>query len=212
MRKTLRVILWAAAILGAIVVVLRLTVISWWTIPTDDPPHGASLAPNLFPGDLVLMYRHTPTFGDLARCSDPDAPGRFVVARVVGEPGDIVEVEGNDVVVNNKRGVQEHPCTPVTMSIADPSSGAPVELHCAYEALINHKHKRLTSIKGGQPQKRKMTVSDGNLYLVSDNRAFPMDSREYGALPKSSCKEQVFFRISGVKGLGDSASRFTYIQ
>ena len=33
-----------------------------------------------------------------------------------------------------------------------------------------------------------------------------------GAIPKASCREQVFFRIKGQKGLGDADSRFTYIR
>ena len=63
-----------------------------------------------------------------------------------------------------------------------------------------------------QTTEGKREVSEGNVFLVSDNRAFAFDSRTYGAIPRASCKESVFFRVYGAKGLGDSASRFVYIR
>lgn len=213
MRKTLRAVLWIGALLGVVVFVLRMTLISWWTIPTDDPILAASLAPSLEAGDVVLLLNRPPTFGDLTRCTDPSEPRRFIVGRLMGEPNDQMEFEGVDVVVNNKRTVQEYTCQGETIESFDPSSGVPVTLYCAFEAIGGRKHMRATNLRGSSGlAKRKATVSADHLYLVSDNRVFPFDSREYGAVPMENCKEQIFFRIMSSKGLTDAASRFTFIQ
>jgi hypothetical protein len=48
--------------------------------------------------------------------------------------------------------------------------------------------------------------------LLSDNRGYPFDSRRYGAVPKTTCKESVVLRIKGKKGFSDEATRFTGIH
>lgn len=192
--------------------VLRLTVLTWWTIPLDDEKMATSLAPNLYAGDLVLLMRGTPKYGDLVRCADPDAPGRYVVGRLLAEPGDTIELTNTDIVVNNRPSVLEMSCTEKAVPVANPTSGSAEELLCQIEAIQGHKHMR--AVRGTAPRLTigKRMVSEGNVFLVSDNRVYPVDSREYGAIPKASCREQVFFRIKGQKGLGDADSRFTYIR
>ena len=212
MRKWLRAVFWISVVLAAVLFCLRMTILSWWVIPTDDALHSASLAPSLAGGDLVLMLRRPPVFGDLVRCADPEQPGRYVVGRVLGEAGDVVELSGDEVLVNAKSSAQETRCSEPTFTLADPTSGSPVELYCSIEAISGQKHKRATYLHGRAQFKRKATVGEDHVYLVSDDRAFPMDSREYGALPKSSCQENIFFRVQSQKGLTDAASRFTFIQ
>ncbi|RYE82688.1 MAG: signal peptidase I [Myxococcales bacterium] len=212
MGKWLRTIGWTAIVLAVILGALRATVLRWWRVPTDDPTLGASLAPSLYPGDFVLLWRGTVKFGDLARCADPEAPGRYVVGRIMGEPNDDLELGGDTVSVNGKRSVQEHSCSPGTVSIPDPTSGAPTDLHCGVETIIGHKHKRGTSAASAHILQRKVQVGPGQFYLVSDNRAMPFDSRNYGGLPQASCKETVFFRLHGAKGFGDVETRLTFIQ
>ena len=212
MRKTLRVLGWVTAVIVVIIAVLRLTVLDWWTIPSDEPASAASLAPNLFAGDFVLLYRGAPKYGDLVRCADPEAPGRYVVGRMLAEPGDTIELSNTDIIVNGRKSLYEMACFESKFSIPHPATGSPEELFCGIEAMQGHKHHR--AVKVGVPSVvgRKATVSEGNVFLVSDNRAFPMDSRDYGAVPKSSCKESVFFRMWGTKGAGDQQSRFVYIR
>ena len=212
MRKMLHAVFWISLVLGAVLFCLRMTILSWWVIPTDDPLHAASIAPSLAAGDVVLMLRRQPVFGDLMRCADPEQPGRYVVGRVLGEPGDVVELNGDEVTVNNKTSAQETRCAQPTFTMADPTSGSQVELYCSIEAISGHKHKRATFLRGRAQFKRKVTVGEDHVYLVSDDRAFPMDSREYGALPRSSCQENIFFRVQSQKGLGDAESRLTAIQ
>ena len=55
-------------------------------------------------------------------------------------------------------------------------------------------------------------VGPGETLLVSDNRRFPYDSRDFGVLDRSTCKETVFFRLIGREGFFHPATRFTYIR
>jgi len=201
-------------VIGGILGILRATVLTWWVVPSDDPLMGASMAPSLYPGDLVILWRGTVKFGDLARCADPESPGRYVVGRVMGEPNDQLEFKDFDLVVNDKRTTKEQTCSPSRVTIPDPSTGADVDLYCSIEAIIGHKHLRATPMNP-QPQYtsgRRVTVAENQFYLVSDNRVYPLDSRDYGGVPKASCKEFVVLRIKGKKGWQDENSRLTFIQ
>jgi hypothetical protein len=50
------------------------------------------------------------------------------------------------------------------------------------------------------------------VWLVSDNRLFPYDSRDFGAVPQENCQETVFFRLVGKGGFFDTATRNQYIR
>lgn len=213
MRKFLRTTAWVVGVIAVILIGLRVTIIRWWTIPTDDVVHGTSLAPSLEAGDFVLLYRNTPKYGDLVRCADPGAPGRYIVGRIMGTEGDKIELTRSDIIVNGRSTMQEMSCNPGKITVEHPTSGSPVELHCSIEVAQGHKHMRASAPAANQREViRRSEVSQGNLYLVSDNRAFPMDSREYGAIPKASCKDQVFFRVKSARGWGDTERRLTFIQ
>lgn len=213
MGKLLRAIGWTTVITAVVLGVLKATVLLWWKVPTDDPQLGASLAPSLYPGDLILLWRGTPKLGDLARCADPEAPGRYVIGRVLGQAGDQLELDGTGVILNGRAEVQEQSCSPNRISIPDPSTGADVDIHCGVANLNSRKYLRGTHLGGRNTSiKRQITVGEGQFYLVSDNRAYSFDSREYGGLVKGTCKEFVIFRIKGLKGWSDQETRLTFVN
>ena len=73
--------------------------------------------------------------------------------------------------------------------------------------------RRLDSmVMAPAPKFSRQEVPPGNVFLLSDNRLFPYDSRDYGSVPLDSCKETVFFRLVGIKGYLDGETRFTFIQ
>ena len=212
MRKFLRGTFWTLLALGVIAGVLRFTILDAWSIPDDDPARSLSLAPSLWPGDLVLLYRGTSSFGDLVRCTDPENPGRFVVGRILGDAGDRVEIFGTDVAVNDKRGVQEATCPVAHFQVQNPNSEIADELNCSVEAIGGRKHKRASKPGRESMTPKRSTVGEGQVFLVSDNRVYPFDSRDYGTLPLSSCPDLIFFRVMGDKGIGDVTGRFTFVQ
>ena len=212
MSKYGKVVLWSTLVIGAIVVLLRVFLLRVWVIPSDDKLLSASIAPSLSPGDVVLVLTAgTPGFSDLVRCADPDEPRRFVIGRIAGEPGDNVVIEGANVSINDKRAALEHACSPHTTTVEDPTTGAPVELLCDLETLGGSTHKRGTR-PNDSIDRVERKVQPGFVWLLSDNRAYPDDSRLYGAVKPETCDARIIFRLWGTKGYFDSETRFTYIH
>ena len=105
MRTVLKSIAWILGILAALGLLLYAFFLDVWTVHRDDPKLSASILPLLHPGDVLLVARRgSPSRNALVRCDDPDAPGRFVVARIVALPGETVKVTGERLFVDNKVG------------------------------------------------------------------------------------------------------------
>jgi signal peptidase I len=215
MGKSLRTVLWIAAVLGVIVGALRLVAIRWWRVPTDDPVLEASLAPTLRGGDWVLLWRATaPRFGGLVLCPDPDNAGRFVIARILGEQNDDVAIDGDSVEINHHPARTESACSDPTFTMTEPDTGSEIQQRCDLEEVGGVLHMRAGSagLSSAPAAPSDRTVPAGSVFLVSDNRAFPYDSRNYGSIDRSLCKESVFFRLVSKRGFMDVDNRLTYIH
>lgn len=213
MEKLFKILFIVAALAGLLIGIARLTAIRWWRIPSDDPFLEASIAPTLRGGDLVLLWRATPpNFGALVVCPDPEDPSRVVIGRLVGEAGDRVTIDGDHLEINDRNVHTETNCSDAMFQVDDPSSGSPVEQACVIEDLggVGHMRGSIGSAKGAPPSSRE--VGPGKAFLVSDNRRFPYDSREYGSVDAPTCKESIFFRLVSKKGFFDVKPRFTYIR
>jgi len=209
-----RFFLWTAVVLGVVVGVARLTAIRWWQVPEDDPMLAASITPSVRAGDWVLLWRATPPpFGALVVCPDPEDPARVVIGRLVGEEGDTLTIEGDKILLDDKEAHTESACAEVMFEVEDPVTGSLVEQYCDIEALGGVAHMRGTfGGVGRQKTRSSRVVSEGNVFLVSDNRAYPHDSRHYGAVERATCKESLFFRLTSAEGWGDVKHRMTYIR
>ncbi len=212
MGRFLRGLLWIAGVLAVIGVILRLLILDAWTVP-DDPVLAASVAPTLAEGDFVLVLtRGTPGFGDLVRCKDPEEPQRFVVGRILGLEGDVVELEGNQVAVNGKRYGAQSACTQDTFTVLHPNNGSEIELHCDVVEIGGGWHYRGTLPGSVQNRRDRIEVGTGRLFLMSDDREYHDDSRDFGTIPRTSCTERIFFRVVGKAGWSDDESRLTYLH
>lgn len=210
-----RVLAWILVIGGLLIGLLRLTVLRWIRIPADDAVLGTSIIPTLAAGDLVLLARGPrPTFGDLVLCPEPGYPERFVIGRIVGESGDDVRLTNGNVLVNGKRFSSERGCDPATVTFPHPDRPfEEVTQSCEWEVIANHLHKAATT--GGHTPRvfdQSYQVPEGQWFLISDNRLFPYDSRDYGFVDKSTCKEMVVFRLTSLQGWRDNKNRLTFIQ
>lgn len=214
MRGFIKALLWLVGILAVIAGILRATIFDVWTVPSDDPVFNASIMPTLSPGDVVIMQRGSrPTFADLVRCVDPDVAGRYVVGRVIGEPGDNVYADGHTVRLNGTPVRTTRSCTKTPVTVPDPVTLEPVSLNCGIEELggtwymsANASGARMTL---GQVE---TDITDGNLFLVSDNRYFHHDSQDFGAIPIESCTQKIVFRLWSADGWMDSANRMTVVR
>ncbi len=211
----LRILLWLGVLFGILVAAARFTCLRWWQVPEDDPTLSASLAPTLRAGDWIILWRLTPPgFGDLVLCPDPSDATQVVLGRIVGQSGDAMEIDEEGMLrVNNLRLRSEQSCNRPTFEVDHPRSGDPVELHCDIETIGGVHHQRAIGGSGGlkaMPVNTK--VPKGRLFLVSDNRRFPFDSRQYGSVPEESCTETVVFRLVSRLGFRDVESRLTIVH
>jgi signal peptidase I len=214
MRKMFKFLFWVVLVIGIIIGIARATCIRWLRMPSDDPYLTTSTAPSVRAGDLILLWRLTkPGFGDLVLCPEPKHPERFVIARLVGEQNDDLEITGADITVNHKRIRTESNCMPLTFQEHDPGTGFEVEQNCQIETMGGGSNKRGELVKGApKPEDIKTSVPGGQVWLVSDNRQYPWDSREFGPVDRESCKETVFFRLVGSGGFFDTSTRNQYIH
>jgi signal peptidase I len=215
MRKMFRFLFWFALITGVIIGLLRLTAIRWWRVPASDRYLSASVSPSIQGGDLILLWRLTrPGFGDLTLCPEPGHPERVVIGRVIGEEGDHVEVTGATITLNGKRLPTETRCAGKPTKERAPDSEVEVEQNCSMEVVGGGVHMR-GELAADVTLPRDASIEAvpvGQLWLVSDNRLFPYDSRDFGPVPRASCKETVFFRLVGSGGFFDKTRRNQYIR
>src|SRR4051794_6606522 len=212
MSKFLRYLGWALFIAGTVIGLARLTVIRWWRVPLGDPYLEASLAPTLRGGDWVILWRGTPPIeGNLVLCPEPKAAGRFVIARILGEGGDHVNVGGGGVLVNNRKFETEGGCEP--FKVSDPGTGQEAQQGCRVELVGSRKHPRGEVLPAlPPPGDAEVDVPGQQVFLVSDNRQFPWDSREFGPVERATCAETVVFRLVSKDGFFDVPNRLTLIR
>jgi signal peptidase I len=212
MGKLIRGLLWIAGVLVVVGVVARYVFLDVFTVPDDDKT-SASVAPTLAGGDTVLfMARNKPAFGDLVKCVDAEDATHFVVGRVAGLSGDVVETNGKELTVNGKRYLGEMACAEATALVPHPTSGSTVEIACDQVSMGGHPHLRGASDKVSFPSPTKKIVGEGMLFLLSDDRSYHDDSRDFGTVPASSCRGRIVFRLWGKEGWKDDKRRLTFVQ
>lgn len=210
--KLTRGVFWVVAFVFVIGALIRVAFVEVWKVPDEDKI-SAAVAPSLRGGDTILyMRRNKPAFGDLVRCTDPDDAGRFVVGRVVGLWGDTVEVNGRELSVNGKRYIGEMVCAEDKLTIPHPTSGSTVEISCDQVEIAGHPHMRGAGDKALPEKLTKTSVGQGKLYLLSDDRTYHDDSRDFGTLATESCTGRIVFRLWGKEGMADTKRRMTFVQ
>jgi signal peptidase I len=210
-RKLVKFLLWSAGIIAILLLIARLSGLRLWTVP-KDPFLGASVAPTVFPGDLVVMMTSGERgANELVRCPDPEDSQRWVMGRIYGQAGETVSVLGTSVSVNGRRYSTTEACVDDEVTVNDPVSGAPKKLRCARVEFAGGWH----FIAGGEtrdttPAEHK--VGAGRVYLVSDNRVYHEDSRDFGAVMANTCTDRVLFRLWGTEGFTGSKRRFEFVR
>jgi signal peptidase I len=205
-----KIVLMVAAGVGAVLLALHLLFFDVWRIPTDDPQLAASIEPTLSAGDLVLVARHTSVGrGELERCADPDAAGRFVVGRAIAHFGERVELNDEVVTLDGRRTPSPRACDPATVILHDPRDDEDVTLACSMEELGDRPFAALRARQ--RPERPTNALVDGSRwFLVSDDRHIHQDSRDYGQIDPKTC-QHIVFRLVSAAGFSDSGRRLSVI-
>jgi signal peptidase I len=165
----------------------------WVTVPTG------SMNPTVLEGDRLLVDKHVfglripftlthltagqnPVRGDIVVFDSP-ADGISLVKRVVGVPGDVVEMDGEALIVNGQRAQYAEGGEERLRGILEATAAEnPVVLR---ETGLDRDHdvmilpRRVSSRYLGP-----LTVPDGAYFMLGDNRDNSGDSRYFGFVPR----------------------------
>ncbi|OGN01952.1 MAG: signal peptidase I [Candidatus Yanofskybacteria bacterium RIFCSPHIGHO2_02_FULL_41_29] len=132
---------------------------------------GASMEDNLHDGDYLLIdeisYRfNDPKRGDIIVFRYPENPSQFFIKRIIGLPGETVEIKNDEVTIYND----------------DFKQGLKLE-----ENYLSLNQQTIGNLR---------SELDGDEYFVlGDNRLQSSDSRRWGELNKSFITGKAFLRL-----------------
>lgn len=175
------------------VVTFRSAVADWNDVPSQSMEPTILIGDRIFVNKLAYDLKVPFTTWHVAEWSEPQRgdvviffhpqEGHRMVKRVVGVPGDVVEMRSNVLYINGTpASYQPLPGEEVdTTELADPAPWA-----FASEHLGDAPHPVMS-----QPMRPAMrtfapvTVTDGHYFVLGDNRDNSGDSRKFGLVPRS---------------------------
>lgn len=185
-----------------------------------NPIPSGSMRPTLLEGDVVLVNRvaydlklpftnvilaHTgePRRGDVVTFFSP-ANGERLIKRLVGLPGDVIEMREEQLVINGEPlGYQP------AGSADEPLRGGHTPALRATEGLAGHPHvvqvlPRVAAMRDWGP----VRVPQGSYFFLGDNRDDSGDSRYFGAVPRALLIGRAHHVLASADILGHWQPRF----
>ena len=188
-----------ATLLTAVVRIERLYLVDVYRVKST------SMSPALLNGDYVLVNPRV----NCIDCADPLCPGDIVffegdasvmVKRVIGLPGDTVEIENQLLSVNGRRVTGDR-----IQSLGDEELDYTHRSSSAFaERLGQHEYFSLWG-RAESGSREKSRVPPQSVFVLGDNRHYSKDSRHFGAVPLMGVRgrgEQILFsadRHSGIR-------------
>jgi signal peptidase I len=190
--------------------------VDWNVVPSG------SMRPTIVEGDYILVNRlayglHVPlrgaevfTWGDPQRGDivvfiPPGETSRFV-KRVVGLPGDVVVLRGNELFVNGQPASYRSLSWqnyPEAAALGEPSD------RVSAESVQGRTHAiQVSPGLGGVDSFGPITVPAGHYFMMGDNRDNSRDSRFFGPVPRERIRGRVSTVGLSLDGLSPRWGRF----
>lgn len=177
--------------------VMRTFVVTGYKVPTS------SMMPTLIPGDFILAYRlpfgvrkpfsqekylvSAPERGDVVVFSFPEQPEVTYVKRVVGLPGDRIQIQNNKLMINDQELTYE----------AQASFPEEISKYSETGQILKEKQEQSQRLvlfsQNSNPQNfGPIVVPPNEVFLLGDNRETSDDSRYWGTVPFERIEGRVF--------------------
>jgi len=133
---------------------------------------GASMEPSFANNEYLIAeeisyYFHTPERGDIVVFQDPISPANYLVKRIIGLPGEIVDIRQGRVYIANSAYPQG--------------------------ALLQEPYlDQVAATYDDSPQ--PVILGKHEYFMLGDNRRLSMDSRYFGPIPRQMILGRVFVR------------------
>lgn len=182
-----------------IVFFLRSFVVEPFQIPSE------SMLPTLEVGDFIVVNKFaygirlpvinkkiievgSPKRGDVMVFVPPNDP-RYFIKRVIGLPGDKIDVVNNQLFINDKKAEQK---------ITGREQGLPGFNSCPEYILMDETYMDVTHemrkcvVPGSLGVKGTWVVPDNHYFMMGDNRDNSADSRAWGFVPEENIVGEAF--------------------
>jgi len=189
---------WLRDLLEVLLIALILYIVIWTALQTVRVD-GTSMVGTLQDQDLLLAskisydFGANPSRGDIVVLIPPTDPSRDFIKRVIGLPGDVIEVDGG-----------QHP----TQLLIKPGGKGPWQL--VREPYLPQTWTTLNFCCGpdgkASASAEAYTVPPGNYFVMGDNRNFSSDSRSFGPVPRKNILAKAFVRIWPLNHFGGLGS------
>jgi signal peptidase I len=161
---------------------------------------GEAMLPVLANGDVAIADRgayadSSPQRGDLIVFQPPDSPRRLFVKRVIGLPGDRIEIDG-------RYSDPAHPDAPPRTAILVQPGGRgawqtllepylPDQYVDPWTEMSNccDATGRATAVP------TQLSIPEGSYFVLGDNRNRSADSRSLGVIPVSNIAAKLLYRV-----------------
>lgn len=174
-------------IIETLVIALSIFLVVYLFLLQPHQVNGQSMVPNFQSGEYVLTDKISykigePKRGDVivfhappsAHC--PKGTGCDFIKRVLGVPGEMIEVKNNQIYVNSVPLEEEY---------------IPEDFETAAGDYTRH---------------RTITLSENEYFVCGDNRPYSSDSRAWGPIKKTDIIGRAFFRYWPPESMGTITS------
>ncbi len=132
--------------------------------------HGSSMEPNFYSNDYLIVdelsYRfHTPQRYEILVFRAPNHPQQYYIKRIIGLPGETVDIHDDQVFITNKNGK-------------------------SFQLKEDFISSSVTTVGNV-----KITLDNQQYYVLGDNRPISSDSRNWGPLDEDLIIGRVWLRL-----------------